>query len=200
MSSEPERTLEVVFVCTGNRARSPLAEALFRRYSTSAGVQVQVASFGTMEVGPLPPLPLAVESGRELGVDLTGHRARAFRRGDLASTDLVLGFEPFHVFSAVIDGSAHPGRAFLLGEFAVLLETHGAEATDVRARGLIAAVDSRRVRSRPDPSAQVVADPLGKPVEVMARTATEIDRLVRRLAVVLAPPDEKHVDVRPPHS
>lgn len=192
MSVGPERNLEVVFVCTGNRARSPLAEALFRSHSAGAA---HVSSFGTMDAGAVPPLQRAIESGLRLGVDLSGHRARALRHGDLASADLILGFEPFHVASAVIDGNADSGRAFLLGEFAALLETYAKGISAISARGLIALVDSRRVRSRPNPSALVVADPLGKSADVMARTAIEIDRLVRQVVHWLGLMDESRVEV-----
>lgn len=169
---------EVVFVCTGNRARSPLAEALFRRYST--GLQTSVSSAGTLDVGPLTVLPEAFEAGRRLGVDLTSHRARPLHNSDLSSADLVLGFEPSHIGASVLDGGADPGRAFLLAEFAHLLDEMGREPDPVTARSAIAAADSRRLRYRPD-RAFIVRDPLGKPAKTMHRTAAQIDDLVRRV-------------------
>lgn len=184
MGAPREDAFEVVFVCTGNRARSVLAEALFRRHSV--GVRAVVSSVGTLDVGPLPALPHAVEAGRRLGVDLTRHRARALRHTDLSSADLVLGFEPSHVLTAVVDGDAGPARAFLLGELVMLLDD-GAPGNDpiARARRVVGDADSRRVRYRPDRAAPIVRDPLGKPAKTMLRTATEIDLLVRRLVLGL---------------
>src|SRR5680860_173255 len=113
---------EVVFVCTGNRARSPLAAVLFDRYSE--GVDVRVHSVGTLELGSLPALPRAVEAGRDLFVDLSGHLTRSVRDVDLSSADVVLGFESFHVSAAIAQGGAHPERTFLLRELVALLVTH----------------------------------------------------------------------------
>jgi protein-tyrosine phosphatase len=188
-----DEVFEVVFVCTGNRARSALAEAFLRRYSS--GLRTEVSSAGTLDVGPLPVLADALDAGHRLGVDLTGHRARTLRDVDLSSADLVLGFEPLHVAAAVVDGGADPARAFLLGELVTLLEGVAAEGDPVsRARAAIADADSRRLRYRPAPNA-VVGDPLGKPAKVMQQTAEEIDCLVRQLVLDLfgrdAPPTER---------
>jgi protein-tyrosine phosphatase len=175
---------EVVFVCTGNRARSALAEALFRRHSR--GARTSVSSVGTLDVGSVPALADAVEAGRRLGVDLASHRARALRHVDLSSAGLVLGFEPFHVSFAVVEGGADPARTFLLGELAMLLDGR-ASAHDVPAhpRAAVADADTRRLRNRPDRAAPVVRDPLGKSPKVMRRTAEEINGLVQRVVLGL---------------
>lgn len=171
---------DVVFVCTGNRARSPLAEALFRRHS--AGVDVRVSSVGTLALGPVPALPQAIKVAQGLRVDLTGHRARSLRDVDISSADLVLGFEPSHVSAAIALGRAVPDRAFLLRELIALMGRAADEDDAVsRARSVVAKAGSRRVHSHWS-TGLTIADPLGKPVKVMQATALEIDQLVRRLA------------------
>ena len=173
------RPLEVVFVCTGNRARSPLAEVLFRKYAS--GFEATVASVGTRELGPAPALPEAIAAARRLGVDLSGHTAQALAAGALADSDLVLGFEPAHLSTAVVDGGAHPSRTFLLGELVLLLDAGGVHSDPPEgARRAVATANARRVRSRPDVT-HVIADPYGKPAKVMRRTAAEIDGLVQAL-------------------
>jgi len=170
----------VVFVCTGNQARSPLAEALYRHYTE--GVATVVTSFGTSDVGAAPPLPQALEAAASVGVDLSNHRARALRRGDLDGVDLVLGFEPFHQAVAVVEGGASAANTLLLAELVSLLgDVPLTDADDTaRARSVVAVADSRRARSRPAADTSI-ADPLGQPDEVMFRIAEQIDEHVRRL-------------------
>jgi len=59
----------ILFVCTGNSARSQMAEGLARALAPGA----EVASAGTHPVGVNP---LAVEAMRERGIDITGQRSK----------------------------------------------------------------------------------------------------------------------------
>jgi arsenate reductase len=60
----------VLFVCTGNSARSQMAEGLLRKY---AGDRFDAQSAG-ME--PKGLNPLAVEAMKELGIDISQHRSK----------------------------------------------------------------------------------------------------------------------------
>ncbi len=59
----------VLFLCTGNSARSQMAEGWLRHL---AGDRFEVASAGTHPIGVNP---LAVEAMREVGIDLSAHRS-----------------------------------------------------------------------------------------------------------------------------
>ena len=178
----PETTpFTVVFVCTGNQARSPLAEALFRE--RSVGTPVEVASFGTAHLPPSPALPDAAAVGAGLGIDLTEHRSRPLEPGALARSDLVIGFEPFHLAAAVVDGGAARERSFLIRELAGLLavaQRRGSDGLGPAAR--IEALDRLRP-GRPMPSSLAMPDPAGQPARVFAALGEEIDEFTRRLWV-----------------
>jgi arsenate reductase len=60
----------VLFVCTGNRARSQMAEGLLRH---RAGDRFEVHSAGTEPKGLAPH---TVEVMREIGVDVSGQRSK----------------------------------------------------------------------------------------------------------------------------
>jgi arsenate reductase len=62
----------ILFLCTGNRARSQMAEGLAR---AMAGAGVEVASAGT-KPNPKGVHPLAVEMLRERGIDASGQRSK----------------------------------------------------------------------------------------------------------------------------
>lgn len=179
--SRTDDTFEVAFVCTGNRARSVLSEALYQRYAV--GFDTCARSFGTLALGGAPALEHAVEAGGRLGVDLRAHTSTVLARGVLADADLVLGFEPHHVAAAVIDGAASPARVFLLREFVDLLEPAScAEGSAQHARNRVAAAHERRANPASRSTARfVIQDPAGRPANVMYATATEIEELVRRI-------------------
>lgn len=184
-----EDTAEVVFVCTGNRARSPLAAALLAR--RVAGLPVRVRSCGTANVGAAAVLPEMALAARGFGLDLSRHRAAAIRPNELADVDLVLGFEPFHVAAAVVDGGVANERAFTLPELVQLtsdVEHDGGQ--DVREQLARLVAEAHRLRTGDRLSAPGIADPLGRPDSVVAAVAREIDRLVTRLGdLLVGPPD-----------
>ena len=181
--SRTNDTFEVAFVCTGNRARSALSEALYGRYAY--GFDTCARSFGTLDLGGAPALEHAVDAGRKLGVDIRAHTSAVLPRGALADVDLVLAFEPHHVAAAVIDGAARPDRVFLLREFVELIEASPADGSAQHARARVAAAGERRLRPRGDAARFVTPDPAGKSPRMMLATASEIDELVRRLVLGL---------------
>lgn len=60
----------VLVLCTGNSARSQMAEGLLRH---DAGERFDVASAGT---APTTVRPEAIAVMRELGIDISGHRSK----------------------------------------------------------------------------------------------------------------------------
>src|SRR5512136_737146 len=67
----------VLFICTANRCRSPMAEALLKRQLRDANdaEEWQVMSAGTWTVAGLPATQLAQQVMARRGLDLSGHRS-----------------------------------------------------------------------------------------------------------------------------
>src|SRR6476469_5147512 len=74
----------VLILCTGNSARSQMAEGLLRR---EAGGQFEVESAGT-KPGIVRPEAIAVM--RELGIDISGHRSKHVDEFDGQRVDYVI--------------------------------------------------------------------------------------------------------------
>ena len=84
----------VVFVCTGNICRSPMAEYLAR--SASDDDTLRFASAGTAAAEGSPPSSGALLAMGELGIDISDHRATDVRRL-AADADLLFGLSSGHV-------------------------------------------------------------------------------------------------------
>lgn len=88
----------VLFVCSGNTCRSPMAEALTRKIiSESLGGEaameargIEVASAGVYALNGTRASPQAVEAVGAMGADLSRHRSQALTPELLHSADLVL--------------------------------------------------------------------------------------------------------------
>jgi len=78
----------VLFVCTGNTCRSPMAEALFRHLKGTN--EWQEASAGIFAATGSPASPYAVEVLREKGIDLSRHRSQLLTSDLLDQSDLII--------------------------------------------------------------------------------------------------------------
>jgi len=65
----------VLFVCTGNICRSPIAEGMFRQMIGNRK-DIEVASAGVHAVRGQPPSLYAVEVCESAGVDISGLRSQ----------------------------------------------------------------------------------------------------------------------------
>lgn len=109
--------MKVLFVCTGNTCRSPLAEATARKVAAGRGLKdVEFSSAGTGAFGGAGASEGSILVGVERGLDLGSHRARPLTPELVEESDLILGLAEHHVSTAIALGGA--GKAFLLDDFA----------------------------------------------------------------------------------
>lgn len=89
--------MHILFVCTGNTCRSPLAEALLRQELERRHVEgVEVSSAGTGAWDGAPASEGAYLVALENGLDLSAHRARLLTRDLVRQSDLILTMSPHH--------------------------------------------------------------------------------------------------------
>ena len=168
--------MRILFVCTGNLCRSPLAEGLARAAPALRGVEP--TSAGTWAVEGLPATSEAVAVAAALGVDISGHRSRRLRAGDVAAADLVVVMTSVHRAEVVRLAPGHADKVVLLKELAELEPAPAADDGD-RLTALLSA-------PRPAPRRALdLDDPMGLPLSAYERAAGEIAAGIEALGALL---------------
>ena len=86
----------ILFLCTGNLCRSPMAEGLFRRLVQEAGLDhlYEIDSAGThADTRGVPPAEPAIKTLDELGIDIGGLRTRRLDSTDFDHFDLIVAMD-----------------------------------------------------------------------------------------------------------
>ncbi|MEW6051082.1 MAG: low molecular weight protein arginine phosphatase [Candidatus Zixiibacteriota bacterium] len=88
----------ILFVCTGNTCRSPMAEAALRvLLDKDRPGRYRVLSAGTAAANGFPATLYALEAVKIWSGDLSRHRSQLLSRRLIEDADLVLGMTPEHV-------------------------------------------------------------------------------------------------------
>lgn len=112
----PEKPRSILFICTGNVCRGPLAAALFKRRNSN-GIGRIVRSAGVQTTDGRPVLPVAQEAAHRRGIDLSNHLARMVTPNLLPGFDLILAMEARHVQWIESNVPTARDRAYLLGHW-----------------------------------------------------------------------------------
>lgn len=120
---EKQMQTNVLFVCSGNTCRSPMAAALARNVIAqtlktipsqieSRGYHVQSA--GTFAVPGMKATPQAVEAVADFGADLLQHRSKALSHELINAADLILVMGQSHRMSVLAMNPSAASRTLLL--------------------------------------------------------------------------------------
>jgi protein-tyrosine-phosphatase len=162
--SEPARgedvlptTYNLLFVCTGNTCRSPLAAVIAERaVSRRAWTHVLVRSAGIATSPGAPASAGALAVAHEQGLDLSTHSSQPLTPDLVAWADLILAMSPAHLMGIAELGAAD--KAALVTDF----------------------LDH-------DAGGSAVADPFGGDLDAYRDTFTQLNRAIAGLLVRLEP-------------
>lgn len=154
-------TYNILFVCTGNTCRSPLAEVITRHQLEQRGWNhVRVDSAGTSAAWGAPASAGSLTAAAAIGLDLSGHRSQPLTPRLVEQADIILAMTPDHL--------AH-------------VEQLGGGATALLVSEFIGDADA----------GEPITDPIGGPPEEYTHVRDLISEavadLLNRLAAILAP-------------
>ena len=185
--------MRLLFVCTGNICRSPLAERLTSLWAEDllgpGAAAVRIESAGTDALDGKSMNSRSAAALAQLGGDPTGFIARTIRPMMANQADLILTMTRRQRRLVLAQAPRTLRRTFTLPEAAALLQD--ADLTGIeelplshRASALAARLDAGRARRR-TADADDVHDPIGQSTSVHTQVAARIARKVRPLADVL---------------
>ncbi len=100
--------MKILFVCTGNTCRSPMAEGIFKEITKELKPQLDVASAGIMAYNGDSVSENAVIACKDYNADISAHKAKQITMDDALTTDLFVCMTSSHsnaLINAGIDGN-----------------------------------------------------------------------------------------------
>lgn len=93
--------MRLLFVCSGNTCRSPMAEALAKQAAMQLGISdLEIGSAGIAALDGAPATPCAQRVMEKRGLSLRDHRSRSLSAGLAEGADLILTMTAAHVTAA----------------------------------------------------------------------------------------------------
>jgi len=143
---------KVLFVCTGNTCRSSMAEAIFNKMTEEKEyLDMAAESAGVEATNGMPANDKAIETLKQIGIDMNAHKSRKIKSEHIEGSDLVLTMTRLHKIQLL---SAYPkakGKVFTLLEYA----------------------------GDKDSLTSDIADPYGQSAEAYKQCANKIEKAIR---------------------
>ncbi len=108
----------VLFICTGNTCRSPMASAYFRKLLLDKQIKnVEVRSAGVMTINGLLASAEAIQVTEGDEINLRRHRSTPLTPELIRKADLILAMSPFHRQTAIRMSEEAKNKTYLLKEY-----------------------------------------------------------------------------------
>lgn len=143
----------IMFVCTGNTCRSPMAEGGLKKLVENQGLKnIEIYSSGTAAASGFPATTYAIEASRLWDADISGHRSHPLTLQMIRDADLILCMTSSHCHDVLSIDYEAGNKTFLLKNY-------------------------------PDPgcAGEEVADPIGGSLDMYNQTFLEIGEELGRI-------------------
>jgi len=113
----PAEPLRILFVCTGNLCRSPMAEGIARHLAAERGYTVEIRSCGTHANEGDPASENGVTACQEKDIDISAHRSQPLSAELIEWADQVLCMEENHILTVNSRDWRAPFKTWNLASF-----------------------------------------------------------------------------------
>jgi len=110
--------MKIVFVCTGNTCRSPMAEAIAKSLAKKYSLEAEIFSAGILVLSEVNASENALKAMSELDLDLTYHVSKQISSQHMESADLILTMTSHHKNFLTREYASHQSKIYTLSEYA----------------------------------------------------------------------------------
>lgn len=109
--------MHILFVCTGNTCRSPMAEGILRDIAKKSNLDIEVSSAGIFAQDGGDISSNAIEVMKEIGIDISSYKSKSIDEDALKNADVILTMGHSHKLFIEEKYEAYKDKVFTLLEY-----------------------------------------------------------------------------------